>query len=218
MPEVIQILIADDHAIVREGLRALIATEPGMEVVGEAADGVQTVQLALSLRPDVILLDLVMPHKDGLATILDLKRESCEARILVLTSYLDDDKVFPALKAGALGYLLKDTAPHELLQAIRQVHKGEVSLHPIIARKVINELNRPPTLPLTTEPLTPRELEVLTLVAQGLSNQDIAEKLAISERTVRTHVSNILNKLHLASRLQATLYALHEGLVDPKMN
>ncbi len=114
--------------------------------------------------------------------------------------------------------MLKDTAPHELLQAIRQVHKGEVSLHPIIARKVINELNRPPTLPLTTEPLTPRELEVLTLVAQGLSNQDIAEKLAISERTVRTHVSNILNKLHLASRLQATLYALQEGLVDPKMN
>ncbi len=218
MSEVIKILIADDHAIVREGLRALIATEPGMEVVGEAADGGQTVQLALTLRPDVILLDLVMPRKDGLATILDLKRENCEAHILVLTSYLDDDKVFPALKAGALGYLLKDTPPHELLQAIRQVHKGEVSLHPIIARKVINELNRPPTLPLTTEPLTPRELEILTLVAQGLSNQNIAERLSISERTVRTHVSNILNKLHLASRLQATLYALQEGLVDPKMN
>ncbi len=216
MSEVIQILIADDHAIVREGLRALIATEPGMEVVGEAADGVQTVQLALSLRPDVILLDLVMPRKDGLATILDLKQENCEAHILVLTSFLDDDQVFPALKAGALGYLLKDTAPHELLQAIRQVHKGEVSLHPIIARKVINELNRPPTLPLTTQPLTPRELEVLTLVAQGLPNLEIAERLAISERTVRTHVSNILNKLHLASRLQATLYALQEGLVDSK--
>jgi NarL family two-component system response regulator LiaR len=216
MSEVIRILIADDHAIIREGLRALLATEPGMEVVGEAADGGQTVQLALALRPDVILLDLVMPRKDGLATIFDLKRESCEAHILVLTSYLDDDKVFPALKAGALGYLLKDTAPQELLQAIRQVHKGEVSLHPIIARKVINELNRPPALPLTTEPLTPRELEVLTLVAQGLSNQDIAEKLAISERTVRTHVSNILNKLHLANRLQATLYALQEGLIDSK--
>ncbi|MBI3241381.1 MAG: response regulator transcription factor [Chloroflexi bacterium] len=218
MSEVIQILIADDHAIVREGLRALIATEPGMEVVGEAADGVQTVQLALTLQPDIILLDLVMPRKDGLATIFDLKQESCEAHILVLTSFLDDDQVFPALKAGALGYLLKDTAPHELLQAIRQVHKGEVSLHPIIARKVINELNRPPTLPLTTKPLTPRELEVLVLVAQGLPNQEVAERLAISERTVRTHVSNILDKLHLASRLQATLYALQEGLVDPKAN
>jgi len=214
MSEVIQILIVDDHSIIREGLRALIATEPGMEVVGEAADGFQAVQLALALRPDVILLDLVMPRKDGLATILDLKREGCEAQILVLTSYLEDDQVFPALKAGALGYLLKDTGPHELLQAIRQVHKGEVSLHPIIARKVVSELNRPATLPLTPEPLTPRELEVLTLVAQGLSNRVIGEKLAISERTVRTHVSNILNKLHLANRLQATLYALHEGLVD----
>jgi NarL family two-component system response regulator LiaR len=214
MSQVIKIFIVDDHAIVREGLQALIATEPGMEVVGEAADGFQTVQLALALRPDVILLDLVMPNKDGLATILDLKREGCEAHILVLTSYLEDDQVFPALKAGALGYLLKDTGPDELLQAIRQVHKGEVSLHPIIARKVINELNRPQTLPLTPEPLTPRELEVLTLVAQGLSNREVAERLAISERTARTHVSNILSKLHLANRLQATLYALQEGLVD----
>lgn len=212
--EVIQILIVDDHAILREGLRALIATEPGMKVVGEAADGLQAVQLALSLKPDVILLDLVMPRKDGLATILDLKQEGSEAHILVLTSYLEDDQVFPALKAGALGYLLKDTGPDELLQAIRQVHKGEVSLHPVIARKVISELNRPSTLPLTPNPLTPRELEVLTLVARGLSNREVAEKLGISERTARTHVSNILSKLHLANRLQATLYALDEGLVD----
>ena len=214
MSEIIKILLVDDHEIIREGLRALIATEPGMEVVGEAADGFQAVELALALQPDVILLDLVMPRKDGLATIRDLKREGCEAHILVLTSYLEDDQVFPALKAGALGYLLKDTGPHELLNAIRQVHKGEVSLHPIIARKVVTELNRPATLPLTPDPLTPRELDVLTLVAQGLSNRAIGEKLDISERTVRTHVSNILNKLHLANRLQATLYAIHEGLVE----
>jgi NarL family two-component system response regulator LiaR len=214
MSEIIQILIVDDHAIIREGLRALIATEPGMKVVGEAADGFQAVHLALALRPDLILLDLVMPRKDGLATILDLKREGSEAHILVLTSYLEDDQVFPALKAGALGYLLKDTGPDELLQAIRQVHRGEVSLHPIVAHKVISELNRPPVLPLTPDPLTPRELEVLTLVAQGLSNREVAEKLAISERTARTHVSNILNKLHLANRLQATLYALQEGWVE----
>ncbi len=218
MTEVIRILIADDHAIMREGLRALISTEPGMEVVGEAADGVEAVLQARSLRPDVILMDLGMPRKDGLAAIGDIKQENHGARILVLTSFLEDDKVFPALKAGALGYLLKDTSPQDLLQAIRQVYKGEVSLHPVIARKVIGELNRPATSPLTTEPLTARELEVLTWVAKGLSNQEIADRLSISERTVRTHVSSILGKLHLASRMQATLYALREGLVAPDAN
>jgi len=215
MTETIRILIADDHAIVREGLRALIDTERGMELVGEAADGVEAVLRAHSLQPDVILLDLVMPRKDGIEAIGEIKQENPEARILVLTSFAEDDKVFPAIKAGALGYLLKDSSPQELLQAIRDVYRGESSLHPTIARKVIGELNRPPeNLPPTEEPLTEREVEVLSLVARGLSNQEIADRLVVSERTVRTHVSNILGKLHLANRTQAALYAVREGLAD----
>jgi len=213
MNETIRILVADDHAIVREGLRALIGAKPDMELVGEAADGVEAVLKARSLQPDVILLDLVMPHKDGIEAIGDIKRENPKARILVLTSFAEDDKVFPAIQAGALGYLLKDSSPQELLRAIREVYRGESSLHPAIARKLIGELNRPPeNLPPTEEPLTEREVEVLSLVAQGLSNQEIAEKLVVSERTVRTHVSNILGKLHLANRTQAALYAVREGL------
>jgi NarL family two-component system response regulator LiaR len=212
MTETIRILIADDHAIVREGLRALIGTKPDMELVGEAADGVEAVLQARSLRPDVILLDLVMPRKDGIEAIGEIKRENPKARILVLTSFAEDEKVFPAIQAGALGYLLKDSSPQELLQAIRQVYRGESSLHPAIARKLIRELNRPSDLPATEEPLTEREVEVLILVARGLSNQEIAERLVVSERTVRTHVSNILGKLHLANRTQAALYAVREGL------
>jgi NarL family two-component system response regulator LiaR len=211
-PETIRLLIADDHRIVREGLRALFATEPGIELVGEAADGEQAVALARQLRPDVILLDMVMPRKDGLGAIGEIKQDNPQARILVLTSFAEDDKVFPAIKGGALGYLLKDASPAELLTAIRDVYHGEASLHPTIARKLIKELNRPVELPPTQDPLTEREVEVLRLVAQGLSNDDIAAKLVVSERTVRTHVSNILDKLHLANRTQATLYALKQGL------
>jgi NarL family two-component system response regulator LiaR len=212
MGETIRLLIADDHAIVREGLRALIATEPELELVGEASDGVQAVDKALALKPDVILLDMMMPRKDGLGAIQDIIQENPNARILVLTSFAEDDKVFPAIKAGALGYLLKDSSPQELLQAIRNVHQGEASLHPTIARKLMRELNQPPALPPTTDPLTEREVDVLRLVAQGLSNDDIAEKLVLSERTVRTHVSHILDKLHLANRTQMALYAVREGI------
>lgn len=210
--ETIRILICDDHAIVREGLRTLIATEPGLSLVGEAADGVEAVTRARLLKPDVILMDMSMPRKDGLTAIREIKQEDPAARILVLTSFAEDDKVFPAIKAGAQGYLLKDSSPLELLNAIRCVYRGEVSLHPTIARKVIRELNHPSELPPTSDPLTEREVEVLRLVAQGLSNDEIAEKLTLSERTVRTHVTNILGKLHLANRTQAALYALREGI------
>jgi NarL family two-component system response regulator LiaR len=212
--ESIRILIADDHAIVREGLRALIGTEPGMELVGEASDGVGAVRMARALKPDVILLDLVMPRMDGLEAIAAITQDDPEARILVLTSFAEDEKVFPAIKAGALGYLLKDTSPRELLRAITDVYRGESSLHPTIARRVIGALSRPPSPSPAGQELTEREVEVLGLVAQGLTNQEIADRLIIGERTVRKHVSNILGKLHLANRTQATLYALRTGLAS----
>jgi NarL family two-component system response regulator LiaR len=219
MNETIRVLIADDYPLVRDSLRALIETEPGIEVAGEAKDGVEAVLKARSLQPDVILLDLVMPRQDGIAAIEEIKRENPEARILVLTSFAEDEKVFPAIKAGALGYLLKVSSPQQLLEAIRDVYRGQSSLHPTIARKLIGELQRPvEELPPTKEPLSGREMEVLRLVAQGLTNQEIAETLVISERTVRTHVSNILGKLHLANRTQAALYAMREGLADPDLD
>jgi len=214
----IRLLIADDHAIVREGLRALVEDRPDMELVAEAVDGAEAVKQALALNPDVILMDLVMPRIDGLAAIQAIKKHGLAARILVLTSFAEDDKVFAAIKAGAMGYLLKDASPQDLLQAIRSVYRGESSLHPSIAAKVIQELARPPSLPPTPDPLTEREVIVLKLVAQGLSNQDIAERLDVSERTAGSHVSRILEKLHLANRTQAALYALREGLAHLDAN
>lgn len=215
MTDPIRVLIVDDHAIVRKGTRALLDTEAGIEVVGEATDGREAVAQAQRLDPDVILMDLVMPGMDGIEAIGAITAEQPEARILVLTSFAADDKVFPAIKAGALGYLLKDAGPEDLVAAIRQVWRGESWLHPTIARKVLQEVSSPASdQPPTAEPLTEREVDVLQLVAQGLSNQQIAQELVITEGTVRTHVSNILGKLHLASRTQAALYALREGLAS----
>ena len=208
----IRLLIADDHAIVREGQRALIETEPGMVLAGEAVDGVEAVQMARALEPDVILLDLLMPRMGGVEAIQEIKAHNPGARILVLTSFAEDEKVYAAIRAGALGYLLKDTSPQEILAAIREVDQGEPSMPPVIAHKLMSELQRTSNLPPTEDPLTERELEILKLVAQGMPNLEIAERLVISERTVRTHVSNILSKLHLANRTQAALYALREGL------
>lgn len=212
MNESIRILIVDDHAVVREGLRLLIETEPGMEVVGEAGDGFEAVEKARLLRPDIILLDLVMPRKDGVAAIGEIREQQPQARIMVLTGFAEDERVFPAIKAGAFGYLLKDSSPRELLAAIRDVYRGEASLHPAIARKLIQQLNRPAEASRAVEALTARETEVLGLVARGLSNQMIADRLVLSERTVRSHVSSVLSKLNLESRTQAALYALREGL------
>jgi NarL family two-component system response regulator LiaR len=215
MTQVIRIFVADDHAIVRKGIHALITTEPGMEMVGEADNGRDAVELALRLKPDVIMMDMVMPLMDGIEAITRITKENPDIRILALTSFAEDDKVLPAIKAGALGYLLKDTSPEQLLQSIREVYRGVSSLDPTVAFKLIQEINRPQdNLPMTKEPLSEREIEVLQLVAQGLANLDIADKLHISERTVRNHVGNILNKLHLANRTQAALYALREGLAN----
>jgi NarL family two-component system response regulator LiaR len=214
MSEQVRVLIADDHAIVRKGIRALLTTETDIVVVGEAENGREAVAEVERLSPDIVLMDLVMPEMDGIEAIRQIKSRQSEVRILVLTSFAADDKVFPAIKAGALGYLLKDSSPEELVRAIHQVYRGESSLHPMIARKLLQELSRPADQPPCPEPLTERELEVLQLVAQGRSNQDIADYLVISEATVRTHVSNILGKLHLASRTQAALYALRQGLAS----
>jgi len=210
----IRVFIADDHAIVRKGIAAVLEIVPDIDVVGEAENGRDAVYRVEQLRPNVILMDLVMPEMDGIEAIRHIKDRQPEARILVLTTFAGEDKIFPAIKAGALGYHLKDSHPEELVQAIHQVHRGESSLHPVIARKVLEELSRPSDRPPTPDPLTPREVEVLRLVAQGLENWEIAERLVITEATVRTHVSNITSKLHVASRTQAALYALREGIAS----
>jgi NarL family two-component system response regulator LiaR len=209
----IRILLTDDHAIVRKGVRALLTTEQDIQIVGEACDGLEAVAQAEALKPDVILMDLVMPGLDGIEATRQIMTKLPGTRILVLTSFAADEKVFPAIKAGALGYLLKDSGPEELVTAIRQVYRGEPSLEPSIARKVLFELAQSPKQqPLTRDPLTERELEILRLIAQGCSNKEIAMKLTVSELTVRTHVSNVLGKLHLASRTQAALYSLQKGI------
>ena len=210
----IRVLLVDDHVVVRKGLRALLDRETGIEVAGEAADGEQALRAVDRLRPDVILMDLEMPGIGGVEATRQIAETHPEARIVVLTSQAAEQDVFPALKAGALGYVLKHSAPEDVLHAIRQAYLGETVLHPTIARMVLQELHRPVATrqPRTSDPLSERELEVLRLIAHGLSNQEIADKLIVGEATVRSHVSAILRKLQLASRTQAALYALREGL------
>jgi NarL family two-component system response regulator LiaR len=214
MTSQIRVLLVDDHVILRKGIRALLSTEADIEVVGEASDGVDALAQAEALQPDVILMDLVMPNVDGIEATRQVTTQQPGVRVLVLTSFVANDKVFPAIKAGALGYILKDTGPDELVRAIRQVHRGEPTLEPEIARKVLFELAQPTKQPRTPDPLTGREMDVLRLIAQGKSNREIAEDLVLAELTVSTHVSNILGKLHLANRTQAALYALKEGLAS----
>jgi NarL family two-component system response regulator LiaR len=209
----IRVLVVDDHEVVRRGTRALLGEIEDIEVVGEADNGLQAIEQATLLRPDLILMDLLMPEMNGIEAMQAIALGQPEIRFLVMTSYSGDDLVFPAIKAGALGFLLKDTRSEELVEAIRQVYRGEPSLHPSVARKLLREVSQTKPRKPTPDPLTARELEVLGLLARGLENQQIAEQLVIAEVTVRSHVSHILDKLHLANRVQATLYALREGLV-----
>ena len=207
----IRIIIADDHQILRQGLKTLLEKEPDMEVVAEAEDGRKTVTLVREFTPHVVIMDVNMPDLNGIEATRQILSEYPEMKVIALSMHADRRFVINMLKAGAHGYLLKDTSPHQLLHAIRDVYRGEPSMHPTIARKLMLELQRSSELPPTEEPLTEREAEVLSLVAQGLTNQEIADLLFVSERTVRTHVSNILGKLHLANRTQAALYALRKG-------
>jgi NarL family two-component system response regulator LiaR len=218
MAGTIRVLVADDHPLVRRGIHAVMDTEPDIAVVGEAADGQAAVDLARQLHPDVILLDLVMPHKGGVEAIREIRQDNPEARILVVSGFDSDDLVFPAIEAGAVGYMLKDISATELLAAVREVYEGQSALHPQIAMKLVHRLSTFSEQESEGEALTKRELQVLTWVAQGMTNQEIADELWISKRTVGVHVSNILHKLHLENRTQAALYAVESGLVEPSLD
>jgi NarL family two-component system response regulator LiaR len=216
----ISVLLVDDHAVVRQGLRMFIDMQPDMEVLGEGANGVEAVELASRFNPDVILMDLLMPVMDGVEATTRLLERNPQARILILTSFGEDDRLFPAIRAGAQGYLLKDIQPRDLVQAIRETYQGKAQLHPDVARRLmeafshdmapkeVKQGSQPPEL----ENLTEREREVLDLIARGLTNHEIAGKMVISEKTVKTHVSNLLNKLNLEDRTRAAIWALKHGL------
>jgi two-component system, NarL family, response regulator LiaR len=210
---VIRVLIVDDHAVVRRGLRTFLELQEGIEVVGEAEDGDEAVAAVEELAPDVVLMDLVMPGVDGIEAIKRARERRPATRVIALTSFVDDDRLFPAVRAGAAGYLLKDVQPQELVAAIRTVHAGESLLHPAAAARLIAQVagDGPRTDPASL--LTPREREVLALLARGRPNKVIARELGVSEKTVKTHVSNLLGKLGLTDRTQAALYVVREGLV-----
>lgn len=212
MNRIISILIVDDHTVVRDGLNALLAAEPEMKVVGACGDGQTAVQLADELRPDVILLDLVMPKMDGVQATLEIKKVFPAARILVLTSFAENHQVFSAIKAGAMGYLMKDTSAGELIQAIHDTYANRPALGPDIARKLLMDIQNEEGGAIGGSALTDREIEILQHMALGMTNQEIADKLFLSERTVRTHVTNILAKLGLSNRTQAVLFALRAGI------
>jgi NarL family two-component system response regulator LiaR len=208
----IRILVVEDQNVVREGLVAILNYQTDIEVVGEAEDGIRAVEVAKKTRPDVILLDMVMPRQDGLTTIPKLKMAVPDSKILILSSFAESDKVFQAIKAGAMGYMLKDSTRVQVLQAIRDIASGEAQLQPSMAMKVIHEFNRPSEGSVMNQSLTRRELEALQLIARGFSNQEIATALVVHERTIAKYVSNILYKLHVSNRTQAALYAIREGL------
>lgn len=210
----IRILVVDDQSVVREGVAAILSLQPDFRVVGEAENGIRAVELARQERPDVVLLDMVMPKQDGVETTRQIKAILPNTRILVLTSFAESNRVYQAIKAGAQGYMLKDITRAQLLQSIRDAANGQAFLHPSIALKVIHEIDHPADIERGSEMLTPRELETLRLIARGLSNQEIATTLVVHERTIAKYVSSVLNKLHVTNRTQAALYALREGLAS----
>ena len=215
MSEPIRVLVVDDHAVVRQGLRGLLELQDGIEVAGEAADGDQGVDAATRLRPDVILMDLVMPALDGVAAMRLLRERLPETRVIVLTSFLDDDKLLPALRAGAAGYLLKNAEPQEVVRAVRAAHAGQTVIDPVVAARLVETLaadDRGDPIDL----LTPREREVLVLIGRGFANKRIALELGLAEKTVKTHVGHVLAKLGVSDRTQAAIAAVRAGLVDPR--
>jgi two-component system, NarL family, response regulator LiaR len=215
MAQTITVIIVDDHQLVRQGVRAFLEKQPDITVAGEAASGEEALRLAAECVPDVALMDLVMPDMDGVETTRRLKQISPSSQVIILTSYHDDEHIFPAIRAGALSYILKDVGSGELAEIVRKAARGEAVMHPHVAARVMQELRATPrsNTPFSSD-LSERELDVLRLIADGCSNTEIAERLVISEHTVKRHVSNILSKLHLADRTQAAVYAWREGVVD----
>jgi DNA-binding NarL/FixJ family response regulator len=210
----IAVLIADDHVVVRQGLRSILGLHPEVRVVGEAANGAEALQRARELKPDVVLMDIQMPVMDGIEATRQLRQHLPECKVVILTSFAEDEHIFPALQAGASGYLLKDVQPEEILGALRRVVQGEPLLHPVVMRRLMERIARPTHAETPAFPsLTPREQEVLRLIAQGCTNKEIAHALVVSEKTVKAHVSNLLQKLQLSDRTQAAIYAVQHGLV-----
>jgi two-component system, NarL family, response regulator LiaR len=210
----VRVLIADDHPVVRQGLRSYLETIDGIEIAGEATDGEEATSLAAELEPDVVLMDLSMPNVDGIEATRRITEASDAVKVIALTSFATDDKVFPAIRAGAAGYLLKEAEPAEVAEAILKVHRGEPILHPSVAERLMREVAAATPRAHRTD-LTARELEVLRLIAAGRSNREIAKALEVAEKTVKTHVSNVLSKLGVQDRTQAALYAVRNGLAQP---
>jgi NarL family two-component system response regulator LiaR len=215
MAEPIRVLLVDDHAVVREGLRAFLELQEGIEVAGEAGDGREALAEAARLRPDVILMDLVMPELDGIGAMRSLREQLPTTRVIVLTSFLDEDKLLPALRAGAAGYLLKNAPPQELARAVRAAHAGEALIDPVVAARLVESLAADGG-PEPLDRLTPREREVLVLIGRGFPNKQIARELEVSEKTVKTHVGHVLAKLGVTDRTQAAVFAVRAGLVEPR--
>jgi two-component system, NarL family, response regulator LiaR len=212
----IRVLIVDDHQMVRQGLRTFLELQEDILVLGEASDGQAAVDMVRQLAPDVVLMDLVMPRLDGIAATRQVKLAAPQVKVIALTSFTEDDKVFPAIQAGASSYLLKDVSPDELVEAVRAAYQGEARLHPQITRKLMEQVAQQPAASpaIPVDDLTEREYDVVRLVARGRSNQEIAHELFISEKTVKTHISHILSKLNLQDRTQLAIYAIRKGLVD----